>query len=110
MKRQVVVMLWDGAVVVRPVGLSRDGQVASVAALSDATIERSLRKLNVTPLPATPDERRTRLRDWPTQADVDTIATSWTARNGGVRPRVRILEVATLPSGLSGGPAGTMIR
>ncbi len=32
----------------------------------------------------------------PTQADLDEIAVAWTARNGGVKPVVRILQDATI--------------
>jgi hypothetical protein len=59
--------------------------------MSDGAVVRNLRRLGVD-LPATDEARRDRLADWPTQADLDAIATAWTASNDGVRPVVRVLE------------------
>ncbi len=42
----------------------------------------------------------------PELADLDAIATAWTAANDGVRPSVRILEEANLPN-RARGPAGS---
>lgn len=43
----------------------------------------------------------------PTPAELDAIATAWTAANDGVRPVVRVLEASNLPSIGARGPAGS---
>lgn len=107
MVRKVVVQLWTGAVEVRRLRFDTAGQAGHVDAMHDTAITANLRRLDIAP-PATPEERRARLRNWPTQADLDEIATAWTASNDGVRPAVRVLE--EMPSlrgeGIGAGTAG----
>ena len=45
----------------------------------------------------------------PTQAELDELATAWTAHNDGIRPVVRVLEESANP-GRRVGAAGTVPR
>jgi hypothetical protein len=103
--RDVVAELWSGAVRVHRL----DFMASDVPAMSDAEVARQLRRLGVTPLPTEVADQRTRLEGWPTQADLDAIATAYLAWSDGVRPTVRVIEVATFggrPSAAGGAPAG----
>jgi hypothetical protein len=87
--RKVVATMWDGprAVVMK---LPDD-----VAALSDEEVNGWLRALElVPPADTTMAVRRARLASFPTQADLDQIATTMTAWNDGIRPVVRVIEKA----------------
>lgn len=90
MIRDVVVTMWDGPHRVHRLLFAPE----DVDTMDDVQVQRGLRKLGVSPLPATVLEQRARLKGWPTQADVDAIATAWTGANDGVRPVVRVLELA----------------
>jgi hypothetical protein len=111
--RTVVVTLWSGAHVVRRLRFAEADQPARVDTMSDGQVTANLRRLEVA-VPATAAERRARLAEWPTQADLDAIATAWTASNDGVRPVVRVLEQATIGRstgvGLDADAAGSVPR
>src|SRR4051794_38039017 len=105
--RRVVVQLWCGPRTVRRLRFPAADQPAYVDTMSDADVASNLRRLGVQmPALASAEDHRTRLRDWPTQSDLDAIATAWTAANDGVRPNVRVLEHSGLP--FRRGPAGSV--
>ncbi|MEJ7785573.1 MAG: hypothetical protein WKF96_12280 [Solirubrobacteraceae bacterium] len=108
MSRTIIAELWTGAVVVRPIGLSAAEQALRATTLSDAEVSASLGRLGVV-VPDTEAERRATLAGWPSLADLDAIATAMTASNDGVRPVVRVLEMATVP-GRSRGKPGQVPR
>lgn len=104
MIREVVVLLWSGLQTVQRL----DYTAADVDLMSDALVAKHLSKLGMT-IPEDVAEQRLRLQGWPTVADLDAIATAFTAANDGVRPIVRVLDASTLPA-RSLGPAGTVPR
>jgi hypothetical protein len=89
--RSIVATIWRGPWALRRVPTTLEEQQAMTDALSDAEVERQLRPL-VSVMPATPEERRTRLRAWPSQADLDAMADRAAQFNDGVRPTVRIIS------------------
>ncbi len=100
MTRDVVVQLWTGARLAQRLRFT----AADVDTMSDVEVAKQLRALGV-PLPATVVEQRARLKGWPTQADLDAIATAWLPWNDGVLPVVRVLEAA--PFGRRRAAGGT---
>ena len=107
MTRDVVVQLWAGVQVVRRLPF----MPADVDAMSDAQVETWLRKLGVNTTNLTIAQQRTSLKAWPTQGDLDALATAMTAANDGVRPTARVLEETNLPNPASGrGAAGSVPR
>jgi len=96
-----VIELWSGARIVR-----RLPSLDAISGMTDDEVARTLRGLDALVANSTAAERRTRLLAWPTPADLDSIAVAWTPGAGGVRPVVRVLEVAWLGGRRS--PAGTV--
>lgn len=87
MTRTIVVERWTGMSVVAELRFT----AAQVDVMSDDVVTKHLRTLSVA-APATEVERRARLKEFPTQADLDAIAVAWIPWNDGVRPVVRVLE------------------
>ena len=101
MTRSVVVQLWSGTTVVRRLRFAAADQASHVDSMSDEAVTQNLRRLGVA-VPAEIAEQRARLKAWPTQADLDAIATAHIAANDGVRPVARVLEDSSLPGGRLG--------
>ena len=98
--RDVVVELFAGALLAH-----RLPSVDAIATLTDAQVAKELNAVNALSAVMTPAERRARLLAYPTQADLDAVATTWMPWGEGVRPVVRVVE--RFPFSRS-RPAGTV--
>ena len=86
MSRRVVATMWD-----RPRTVVRR-LPEDVDALSDEQVFEWLKWLGLDPpAGATDAERRARLAEFPTQADLDQIGSNMVAANNGIRPVVRVI-------------------
>lgn len=88
--RTVVVHHWDGPVVVHHLP-----DLGAIPSMNRKGLVETLRRLDVPiPFQADTEDLRDRLLAYPTADDEDKIATAHTPEGGGVRPVVRVLEVA----------------
>lgn len=99
--RAIVVQTWTGPVEVRRLPFMPE----DVDVMDDTTVVGHLRQIGLKVPAGTEAQRAARLREFPTQADLDHIATRATPENDGVRPTARVLEV--MPSMRSSGVRGS---